>query len=283
MLTAPPYRALAAESLLGLQRRRAVDRQGPSLRTDPRERQRRRRHARDRRLGQRPRVRRADESPGREARAVQHLLREPRSGSTRRRTTRAPTDLAELATELLANPLFAKVADSGTATIRSGNVPRQLDEPQHAARQRPHGRRRQDRPHDRSRLRAHRFGDPRWHPAHIRRARRAQRGGPRRRDREAPRLRLLSVQVLAARRAGRGARRPRARLSRREPRAGREARRRGLGPRGPARRDRGRGAGRGQRRGRGGRGARAASRSPSTAGSPTRCRWSRPNRSRRRR
>ncbi len=36
------------------------------------------------------------------------------------------TDLAELATELLANPLFAKIADSGTATIQSGNAPRQL-------------------------------------------------------------------------------------------------------------------------------------------------------------
>ncbi len=125
VLTAPPYRALAAESLLGLQAgERLTVRDllyGLILES-----------------GNDAAVTLATGVSGSVPEFVEQMNRQAEKlglsntsyanpvGLDAPQNYSSATDLAELATELLANPLFAKVADSGTATIRSGNVPRQL-------------------------------------------------------------------------------------------------------------------------------------------------------------
>lgn len=125
VLTAPPYRALAAESLLGLQAgERLTVRDllyGMILES-----------------GNDAAVTLATGVSGSVPEFVEQMNRQAEKlglsntsytnpvGLDAPQNYSSATDLAALATELLANPLFAKVADSGTATIQSGNVPRQL-------------------------------------------------------------------------------------------------------------------------------------------------------------
>ena len=162
------------------------------------ERQRRGRHGRGRGLGLRGRVRRRDERRRRRPRARPDELREPDRprrpgqlldrGRPRRADARAargqalPRDrrrargdpeqrLGASATVVTRNTLL--LADPSVDGIKTGHTTR-------------------------GRLRARRLGQAGGGAARLGRARRGQRGGSRRRDRRAPRLRLLALRASAA-------------------------------------------------------------------------------------
>ena len=69
-------------------------------------------------------------------------------------------DLVTLASILLRNRLFARIVNTPSATLHSGDHPADGHHPRHAAQLRPMDQRGEDRPHARRRLRPGRLGHP---------------------------------------------------------------------------------------------------------------------------
>ena len=85
-------------------------------------------------------------------------------------------DLVKLADTLLDNPLFAKIADSSTATLTTGDHPRRIGTRNLLLDDEALRDRRQDRPHPRCRLRPGRLGRGARHDADLGGARHPERG-----------------------------------------------------------------------------------------------------------
>ena len=284
-LTAPPYNALPGRVADRPAGRREDDGAGPALRPDPRERQRRRRHPRRRAC------------PGRCPTFVDQMNREAAGARASTNTELREPDRPRRRRQLLERrrPGRARAercsrtrSSPGSPTARAPSCaaaisPRRIDSRNTLLGQRPHAWT-ASRPATRS-TRAtswsarRRATGPSWSRSCSERGSEA---GARRRDRGAPRLRLLALQRRAAGDAGRGARRSRSSTTATSalPLVA-ERGDRGLGPRGPAGRTRwsrrptrsaatsSEGEALGQRR-----------RHRRRAGSPAARRWWRPSRSR---